>query len=280
MSWQSTRERQRIEELPIELDYPWKIMLLSYIFPKGKKVPRHSILRFFNLMFRLRKENPFEPVIPYGLSRLRSIEIEKDSWSLLRNLLCQCLLVDPSCIRSAFQLIDKNKELGIDEEIPNVINEIIGTHVGLGHGSEVAWALWVAVKLGIDIKVPVVAELERATDPVVRLSALRAYGEGLISGPNPFDEWAKTLSRESLYDEQWILAYEANAHRWLHLNEDYVNNDDNFGPLKNADVSFLVLDDDELPEEPDWDPYGTSEYEEEDRNAHLDEHEQESNMPF
>lgn len=272
--------KTRIEELPIELDYPWKIAILSFIFPPGKKVPSRSILGFFNLLFRLRKENPFEPVIPYGLSRLRSINTEEDSWPLLRNLLCQCLLVDPSCIRLAFQLIEKNEELGIGEEILNVINEIIRTHVGLGHGSEVAWALWVAVKLGIGINGSVVAELEHATDPIVRISALRAFEEGVISGPNPFAGWTKTLSRESLYDEQWILAYEANVHEWLHLKEDYVEGDDNFRLLKNAGVSFLALEDDELPEEPAWDPYGTNEYEEEKREVHPEEDEDESPHSF
>lgn len=64
------------------------------------------------------------------------------------------------------------------------------------------------------------------------------------------------------------------------MNEDYVEGDDNFGRLKQADISFLVLEDDELPEELDWDPYGSSEYEEEERKVHLEEDENESNIPF
>jgi len=82
------------------------------------------------------------------------------------------------------------------------------------------------------------------------------------------------------HPEQWILAYEANVHGWLPLSEHYVDDDDNFGRLEKADVSFLVLEDDDLSEEPDWDPYGTSEYEEEEREAHLEENEDESDLPF
>jgi hypothetical protein len=254
--------KTRIDQLPVELDYPWRTSLADYKFPHERKTTRRSILNYFNLMFRLLHENSFEPVIPYGIACLRSADLDPDVWPVLQALLCQCLLADPSCLRSVFQLIEKNKELEPSQLFGDVLNKIISSHVALGHGSEIAWALWVAVKLGMKIHDSVVIELKKSEDPIVRLSAIRARAEGLISDANAFNNWVNSLSTGNLNGDQWLFAYESNIHEWLPSSEDYVAQDDHFSLLKEKGITFLNLEQDELPEEDDWASYGNTGHEE------------------
>ena len=50
------------------------------------------------------------------------------------------------------------------------------------------------------------------------------------------------MSTPELYEEQWLLAYEANVKGWLPSQggPDHVAADNNFGFLKNSAVEFYV----------------------------------------
>jgi hypothetical protein len=50
------------------------------------------------------------------------------------------------------------------------------------------------------------------------------------------------MTKDGLYDEQWLLAYEANVKGWLPSvgGGDHVNADPGFSFLKNAGVEFYI----------------------------------------
>jgi hypothetical protein len=52
--------------------------------------------------------------------------------------------------------------------------------------------------------------------------------------------WESQMTTSGLYDEHWLLAYEANIKGWLPnpRGKDYVKSDQNFGYLKSEGVFF------------------------------------------
>ena len=141
---------------------------------------------------------------------------------------------------------------------------MIRVHSGLDHGSEVAWALWTCVRLGISISDPAAQALGGNRDGVVRVLALLARDKQVLRQAGPFAQWEAELSPDSLYDENWLYAYEAAVQGWLSSKGSVVTNDPNFNLLKSGGVSFLDLtllgpDEDEQDDELSFDPYGGEE---------------------
>jgi hypothetical protein len=81
--------------------------------------------------------------------------------------------------------------------------------------------------------------ISRCDDPVVALLALDCEQRNLTSKPLNKALWTTHMTSESLYDEFWLLAYEANVKNWLASSVgDFVAADPNFSILKTAGVFF------------------------------------------
>jgi hypothetical protein len=52
-------------------------------------------------------------------------------------------------------------------------------------------------------------------DPVVALLALDCERHGLVSKPLDKTLWSLHMTPDALYDEHWLLSYEANIKNWL-----------------------------------------------------------------
>ncbi len=97
----------------------------------------------------------------------------------------------------------------------STLSSIIINNAPLGHGSEVAWALWGAILLTINISSSAVAVIGNVEDSVVALLALDANSLGLFGAGFSSPLWESLMTPDELNDEQWLLAYEANVKGWL-----------------------------------------------------------------
>lgn len=267
--------KTRIEELPCELDSRWRRDLSDFKFGRGERASRRDVIRFFDTAFRLHREMPNEPIIAYAISRLRSVTFSESIWELCRPLICQCLLVDPASMRAVYRVLQKHKAYEHGVDVQRVLNSIIKIHSGLDHGSEVAWAVWTCIQLSISIHEDAVRAMAETRDPVVRTLALFARERGVIVGKTAmFDQWESTLSQDSLYDENWLYAYEANLRGWLKFKEDYVSRDANFSCLKSESVSFIATEKADIESEEsddNFDPYGGDGDDDDDDESEEDE---------
>jgi hypothetical protein len=78
---------------------------------------------------------------------------------------------------------------------------------------------------------------------VVAILALDAMASGLFAGGGlDTSRWQARMTTSDLYEEQWLLAYEANVQGWLASvgQGDHVANDPNFAFLKNLGVRFYT----------------------------------------
>jgi hypothetical protein len=231
-----------IDQLPVELDRPWRAELQSYPFAEGREATSTEIVTYFNSVFELKSSYPNDAVLAYAVARLRSVKVS--DWDLLQNLICQCALAEPGATEPVVTLLQENSDRELNEVIDELITSTISYHAPLLHGSEVAWALWAAVWFKRKISNAAARLLLLSRDSVVAILALHARDLGLISDDISFEDWADGIDSESLYGPDWLLVYEADRNGWLTnvTKASFVDNDPNFSLLKVAGVFFYEPD--------------------------------------
>jgi hypothetical protein len=109
----------------------------------------------------------------------------------------------------------------------------------LYHGSEVAWSLWGAIAFDIPLHSTTASIVGEMDDSVVALLALDAEQRGLFQEKLDKAIWSQHMNAEGLYEDHWLLSYEANVKNWIPLTgRDYVNEDSRFSYLKRNGVEF------------------------------------------
>jgi len=234
--------KTHIDQLPVELDRPWRAEIKSYGFDPEVQITSTELVGYFNRVFQLKSDYPSDAVLAYAVARLRFVDVA--DWELLQNLICQCALAEPGALEPVVSILQQNSERDLTDAIDGLISSTISYHAPLAHGSEVAWALWAAVWFRRDIPSSAAAKLVSNRDPAVAILALHARELGLIKRNVSFQAWGDDINSESLYGQQWLIAYEADFRGWLPSSSraKYVENDPNFSGLKQAGVSFYDPD--------------------------------------
>jgi hypothetical protein len=126
------------------------------------------------------------------------------------------------------------------DDIEEMVNELICNHAPLRHSSEVTSALWACLALNLSLHDDAVDAVSRCDDSCVALLALDCRNKGRLSKALDTSLWESQMGTAGLYDDHWLLAYEANVKGWLPNPGavDYVNADANFGYLKANGVYF------------------------------------------
>lgn len=231
--------KTHIDELPVIFENPWKLKVKR--FPFSVDAHTSQLLEYFDLLFELHKQNRNEPVLRYGIARLRSLKFDNEE--LLVDLLVQCILVEPGTLKEAFFLID-TLEINVNSSrLSQVVLDLISIHGPMRHGSEVAWALWIALLYDVKIPDSIIEYLADFDDSVIALLTLHARSKKLVS-KKVKDFWQHLMTSESLTDGHWLIAYEADIKGWLASAEarNHIDRSDYFSALKEHKVSFYDKD--------------------------------------
>jgi hypothetical protein len=101
------------------------------------------------------------------------------------------------------------------KDIESVLNSIIQDHAPQGHTSEVAWAIGGCILFDLRIRIASVKGIVAMEDPTVSLLGLHAREMSLLPKNVTLAELQRFMTTDDLYDQQWLLAYEANVKGWL-----------------------------------------------------------------
>lgn len=153
------------------------------------------------------------------------------------------MIPEPASFPYVLEQIITRKNAGAAPTLPEleeIANTLIVSHAALKHSSEVANAAWACLALGLRLHGKAVDLISRCDDPIVALLALDCEQHGLASKPLDTTLWSSHMNQDALYDEHWLLAYEANVKGWLPSvgGVDHVVADPNFGFLKGNGVYF------------------------------------------
>lgn len=231
-------------ELPIPIECLGISQLRTYRFSNANTARKRSeIIHYFDQAFSLYHDYINEAILKYAVSKLSGVEIESDNWQLCENLLLQCAFVEPSTLDGVLNQMLRYRDKGYNLDLLNigeVFNRIITRHAPLGHGSEVAWALWGLLVLDIPVSDHSATKAAAMSDSIVAVLMLDAKAKRLVSPNIDFNYFQSYMYTEELYGEQWLLTYEANIKNWLpsKTRSDHVDKDTYFSFLKTNGVFF------------------------------------------
>lgn len=236
-------KKTHVVELPIPFETPWAGELRSLSIRTSVSGQAADMEALINKAFQLHKIFPDEPVLSYAIAKLRVIPLHQENWRLFQRLLLLCITPEPATFPYAIDLIIKWVNTGyppLTIELHEIVNSIIETHSPLAHSSEVSHALWACIALNLQINPKAASALSKSDDSIVALMALHCESKGLLSSALDKSMWQVHMTPNGLYDEHWLLSYEANIKGWLPTvgGGDHVAADPNFGFLKNAGVYF------------------------------------------
>ena len=230
-----------IQKLPSALSPEWMSVLRKTRFRTGVVQQRDDILDFFDRIFELNTRIGNGAILTYGLKMIRGQNICPENWTDVERLLLQAVLNEPTHIRNVLAIvIDYHcKEFDLDRDaLCDTLNAIITEKGRVGHSNEVAWALWGLMRLDLPVDSKAATVISKSEDSVVALLSLDAQSRGLVSKDLKTDIWQEMCTRDELFGENWLVAYEAPLKGWLDTTGDYLRQTPPFSQFANTGVSF------------------------------------------
>ena len=161
--------------------------------------------------------------------------------------MCQAIAFEPGAIREAVDALyysETHFGLVLNRAlVETTLNKIAEVNAPAGHEYEVAWCLWAALSWQLQISAVAASAISQLENSVIAILALDALHAGLFAaGGLDTRSWESRMTTDELYEEQWLLAYEANVQGWLPsvAMADHVAADPNFQFLKAQNVRFYT----------------------------------------
>ena len=187
--------------------------------------------------------------LKYALHCSREIDIADDEvWTAFQDLVWSSVSAEPTTMPTAIDLLAEKATKGgfeVDKEAASeVIEALIRAHSPVQNASEVAWGVWAAIVLEVEMTAQAGEAISEMEDDFVALLALDASDRGLFG-----DHHLDTSRWEALTDydgvmagPHWLLAYEGAVRKWLDAPSDRIAEDDYFKILRRRKVRFYDED--------------------------------------
>ena len=230
-----------IDGLPQAADSLAISELRCFRFRRSAYGQKWDLVRFIDRAFFLAGEFSNEAILTYAVRKSGAENLKRENWCLYEDFLLHCAMNEPGSLEAVLQQLVRYRAAGFTisvSEIAEALNVLIQRHAPLGHGSEVAWALWAAIVLDCPLQAATALAAASMSDSVVALLLLHAHAKGLIPGSQFTARLIPFMTAQDLRSEMWLLAYEANIKGWLPFRADFVAADPFFRYLKQNKVAF------------------------------------------
>ncbi|WP_158622218.1 RNA-directed DNA polymerase [Corallococcus sp. CA047B] len=236
-------KKTRILELPLSLESPWATEISQFkLITKGKRA-RASIIHYFDLVFRLAALHPDESIIKYAVGRIRYEAPVTETWDLLESLLFQSVNAEPGILSYVLEIIENHFRAGctLDKTgLARLLSDQIVRHAPQGHGSEVLWSLWGALRFDIRLNSSAARSVQKIQDSFIGILALDLIHRENLEAPKETAWWESLMDPAALAGNHWLLSYEAGIKKLLKGGKAHIIKNAHFNFLKSAEVSFYI----------------------------------------
>jgi len=243
--------KTRIIEVKDLIEESWKYNVKKLEISSKIHKQRDDIHNYFESLFTLEKRFKDESLVKYGLKKISTKIIKKDNWNIYEAYLLKCGYAFPNTLQTITTIFSTYNEYNYPittKAIERFCNNLIQEHSISESHSEIAWALWLAKELKIQINKQSIQSVISSSSSVCKLILLDLINNNSIEYKNTVNDIKQLLEenmkpfakKEALYEENWLLAYEGGRRKWLY-NENtlYIENDEFFSKLlKEKNVSF------------------------------------------
>lgn len=267
----SNEAKSSIQPMPASVENLNLQQVQNFKIRKGVAEQKADIIHLYNITIDIKKRNSQENAFSYLLVKISPIKIYEENWDIVESVFLQVASAETINLMRISQFFVSYKSYGYSlglEKIKTAFLKIVQNGIDNNFGFEVCWSFWLLSQLEISITEEL-KNLSYLTDPLAILSILIAREGGIYQPTIDLRSWNNMLDVNSLYDENWLLPYEAESRNWLQNQNglQLINVDPYFKYLKDNDISFLNLDsvitpteEDELIEETDIEHELTSIY--------------------
>ncbi|MNC13205.1 reverse transcriptase [compost metagenome] len=206
-----------ITSLPEVLEKEWATELRIFDIRTNPTAQKNDIISYFSKAFDYSIKYPQDPVIKYAVTKSKTFNISTTNWGIYESLILKSMVVEPSTLQLGLEILLSYELHGYllnRNKITDTITDIILNHAAFNHCYELSWALWISKSLSITLDNRVSNALSQINNSMVALIALDLNSSGLISGLNT-TIWQSYLTVSNMYEEQWLLNYEAQIKGWL-----------------------------------------------------------------
>jgi len=238
-----------IADLPILAEESPIQELQSFEFRAPRKGQTNSIVHFFNRALDLSIEFPNQPILRYAVGVIRNYKgVEIEDPKLLQTLILQAATTEPGVLPIAIPALLRIRNAATQlpkEPIADLISWTIERHAPKGHSSEVAYSLWASRAFEVAISEKSGNLVAKMKDDVCGLLLLDLRSRNLAKfGANAERNLLTMATRENLYGEHWLFAYEAVHKGWLGIRGgSYLPKEPFFRDLHKEKVSFFDASD-------------------------------------
>ncbi|WP_428000996.1 RNA-directed DNA polymerase [Acidovorax sp.] len=228
----------RVDEL--EEDSWTHILRRASIAPTGQR-QRSDVNHYFELARNLAKRHPTDGVMVYALRRIGSVIVRPENWDAFEAQLCLVATAHPVTLQAIARLLSTYSKLGfsIDKQrLSRLVNSLIAEHSPLEHHSEVAWCLWICKELGLSILAANIDAVVAMDSSICALILLDLESAGVLPKALPLSRWKPFETNDALWEDQWMLSYEAAVRGWGGMSDAHVKSDPHFDELRTRQVRF------------------------------------------
>ena len=145
----------------------------------------------------------------------------------------------PTCLAELVKYRDMGRRLDM-YALEAAFNSQIEFHARRAHASEVAWAIYAVMILGLCVSDGAAEAASEVDSSFVALLLLDAEERGIAKKGLVPSRWQSVMTKDELCGEHWLLSYEANMKGWLPTSGqgDHVNQHPLFRELKSRQVEF------------------------------------------
>ncbi|WP_224045060.1 RNA-directed DNA polymerase [Paraburkholderia unamae] len=219
----------------------WSHRLRDFSIAKGGSRQASDFSHFFELAKELARVNSDESVMMYALKKASSVIVRKQNWDRFEAHVCQVAMGYPNTLQTVARLFSTYKAVGYklgQIRLSRFVNALIEDHAPYGHHSEVAWCLWMAKDLNLTVSDANVDLISGMHSSVCALLLLDLQSMGRLAKAPKTTYWKTQEKPDALYDDMWLLSYEAGVRRWSGFGDKHITSNALFARLLALNVHF------------------------------------------
>lgn len=231
--------KTEIIEIPEPIEPEWKTEIRLVRISHDSRAT--GMKAFFDKASSFAQKYPGDSVLTYAVRKIvqHSSNLNEAEWEVVRCSLLRFAIAEPTMLPALLPLFESEPNSWKEQDLTDLVVEIILTHAPLQHGFEVAWSLWMARALSLQLPKAVSAAVKNVDDDIVALVALDLEAQSQL--PQIQSKlWESRITKENLYSNHWLLAYEACSQGWLepHDGSPFLVEDPFFSLLSKNNVRF------------------------------------------
>jgi hypothetical protein len=234
----SNEQKTAINRFPFIYDSDWTISLSTFKIRSTKQGQATDLARFFSHVIQKAIAFPKEHVLGYAVRCLQSHQIHPENWQIFEAIVLKISLYESATLPDVLRFLITYRAYVNKDNIKKIISQLIDTHAHKGHHFEVAWALWMAHTFKIKLTDRLATKVFNSKDSISILIALDLRAQNLINRTVSITALENAVDSSSLFDENWLFAYEALLKGWLSNPTDIIGQNDFFSILRTNNVAF------------------------------------------